>query len=159
MERFKNSIKVDERVKIYPFTERYIMDLVEISEVSTSYPWCEKIFLDCLKNQYFGWVLEFNYQPIGFIIILLQQDECHLMNIAVRPEFQRKKFAEYLLVRSIDFARMNLASRILLEVRVTNEAAINFFKKMGAVNIGIRKNYYPSRNGQREDAKVFVFNL
>ncbi|PMB54398.1 hypothetical protein CLERM_468 [Coxiella-like endosymbiont] len=37
MERLKNSHKVDERIKITAFTDKYITDLVEIAKMSILY--------------------------------------------------------------------------------------------------------------------------
>lgn len=68
------------------------------------YPWSEKI-RDCFKDQYFEWVLRYDNQVLGFIVILLQHAECQLMNIAVKPQHQRRKFAECLLIQAIDFTR------------------------------------------------------
>ncbi|WP_251365619.1 GNAT family N-acetyltransferase [Coxiella-like endosymbiont of Rhipicephalus sanguineus] len=51
------------------------------------------------------------------------------MNIAVKPQHQRRKFAECLLIQAMDFTRVRLATRILLEVQVSNEVAIDFYKK------------------------------
>lgn len=38
--------------------------------------------------------------------------------------------------------RQKSVERIVLEARVTNEAAISLYQKMGFVNLGIRKNLY-----------------
>lgn len=39
-------------------------------------------------------------------------------------------------------AKESGVERIVLEARVTNEAAISLYQKMGFVNLGIRKNLY-----------------
>ncbi|WP_304985091.1 hypothetical protein [Coxiella-like endosymbiont] len=51
------------------------------------------------------------------------------MNIAIKLQYQRRKFAEYFLIHAMDFTRARLTTCILLEMRVTNEAAIDFYKK------------------------------
>ena len=47
---------------------------------------------------------------------------------------------------------------IFLEVRESNQEAINFYKKNGFIEVGIRKNYYKLYEG-REDALIFSKKL
>ena len=42
-------------------------------------------------------------------------------------------------------AKESGVERIVLEARVTNEAAISLYQKMGFVNLGIAKNLYELR--------------
>jgi ribosomal-protein-alanine N-acetyltransferase len=41
-----------------------------------------------------------------------------------------------------------------LEVRVSNTPAIALYESFAYQEIGIRKDYYPTKDGGREDAKV-----
>jgi ribosomal-protein-alanine N-acetyltransferase len=52
-------------------------------------------------------------------------------------------------------------SRIILEVRPTNEPAFALYKKLGYEQIGIRKGYYPASpdTGIREDAIVMAKSI
>ena len=43
-------------------------------------------------------------------------------------------------------------SRLLLEVRASNAAAIGLYRKYGFIETGRRKNYYPLPEGGYEDA-------
>jgi ribosomal-protein-alanine N-acetyltransferase len=43
---------------------------------------------------------------------------------------------------------------IFLEVRISNAPAITLYKSFAYQEIGIRKDYYPTKDGGREDAKV-----
>jgi ribosomal-protein-alanine N-acetyltransferase len=45
-----------------------------------------------------------------------------------------------------------------LEVRLSNVAAIELYKKMGFKQIGQRKNYYPAAEG-KEDAMVYSLDI
>ncbi|WP_100623142.1 GNAT family N-acetyltransferase [Candidatus Coxiella mudrowiae] len=118
-------------MKIHSLTEQYITDLVEIAKISMPYPWSEKI-RDCLKDHYFEWVLGYDNQVVGFIVILLQHAECQLMNIAVKPQHKRRKFAECecLLIQAIDFTRTRFSySYFISSASYSNEVAIDFYKK------------------------------
>lgn len=135
------------------FTQQDISAVVQIAQTAMPYAWDESIFLDCLRPNYHLWVLERDDKIVGFVVILLQADECQLMNIAVDVKFQHRGFATQLLQHALTFAS-HQAKRCLLEVRKSNHAAIAFYKKMGGEQIAVRKNYYPTTTG-REDALIF----
>jgi ribosomal-protein-alanine N-acetyltransferase len=65
----------------------------------------------------------------------------------------------YLLDRIVERARAQGMESILLEVRPTNERALQVYKRYGFTEIGRRKGYYPAHEGQREDAIVMRFVL
>ncbi len=48
---------------------------------------------------------------------------------------------------------------VLLEVRPSNERALEIYQRYGFQTIGRRKGYYPTANQQREDAIVMRFGL
>ena len=135
-----------------------ISALVSIAKASMPHPWNEVAFRDCLKPNYSSWVLLVNDELIGFIIILQHESEGELMNLAIKPEYQRKGYAKLLLQHAIDFMKSKGVARLLLEVRRSNHVAIQFYKKMGGQQIGLRKNYYPLGK-QREDALIFSLNV
>jgi ribosomal-protein-alanine N-acetyltransferase len=56
-------------------------------------------------------------------------------------------------------ARAQQMQLILLEVRVSNEAAIRLYQRYGFSEIGRRKHYYPVAPGVREDAIVMQLLL
>lgn len=128
-----------------------------IAKESMPYPWDDSVFRDCFKPNYFSWVVVEGDQLVGFIIVFLRSDESELMNIAVKPDFQRKGCARFLLEHAIAFLKAKGVKRLFLEVRRSNEPAICFYKKMGAEQISIRKGYYAAGGISREDALIFSF--
>jgi len=46
-----------------------------------------------------------------------------------------------------------------LEVRVSNQRALQIYETHGYRRVGQRKGYYPADNGQREDAVVMSLAL
>jgi ribosomal-protein-alanine N-acetyltransferase len=58
----------------------------------------------------------------------------------------------------LDRAQKQQAEVCFLEVRRSNEGAINLYRSMGFVQIGERKNYYPSKS-DREDALIMSRDL
>lgn len=78
-------------------------------------------------------------------------EEAHITTIAIAPEYRRKKYAEALLKRIIDDCYKAKIKYITLEVRVSNEPAINLYTKYGFSSFGTRKGYYQDNN---EDALI-----
>jgi ribosomal-protein-alanine N-acetyltransferase len=84
--------------------------------------------------------------------------EAHIMNICVDPEVQKQGVGSKLLENMIKLANKK-AETIFLEVRPSNKIAISLYKKRGFNEIGIRKGYYPSANGSKEDAVMLALDL
>ncbi|MCI6609616.1 MAG: ribosomal protein S18-alanine N-acetyltransferase [Ezakiella sp.] len=83
----------------------------------------------------------------SFAIFQLISGEAEIYYIAIKKEFRRKHLADELLNFFITNFDVNI---IFLDVKVSNDPAISFYKKNGFKEIGIRKKYY--ENG--EDAII-----
>jgi len=75
----------------------------------------------------------------------------HLINIAIKPEFQKQGYGTFLLNTILNHARARNSSYCYLEVRPSNSAALSFYQKMGFSIVGVVENYYPQ---EFEDALV-----
>ena len=84
-------------------------------------------------------------------LLYLLFDECELLNITVKSEFQKKGFGELMLKDLFSECRKANIANIFLEVRKSNLVAIKLYKKIGFNEIGVRNNYYQNRDG-KEDA-------
>ena len=87
-------------------------------------------------------VAERNGVILGYCGMYMAADEGEIINVAVKPEFQRQKIADGLIRRLIEESRKNGVCRLFLEVRVSNQAAICLYEKNGFVRQGIRKDFY-----------------
>jgi ribosomal-protein-alanine N-acetyltransferase len=132
--------------------------LLEIEKLTQFAPWTLEVFLRCQEAGYEGWVIEQDSTILGFIVTSLHVGENHILNLCVHPDFQRqgigRQLVEYVLTR----AQNNQADISFLEVRRSNVPAISLYEKLGFIQIGERKGYYPSVHG-REDALVFAKDL
>ena len=72
----------------------------------------------------------------GYLIVLDSIDVYEILAIATVEEYRNKGIAQELL------AKIRIKN-IFLEVRESNQTAINFYKKNKFKEISIRKNYYP----------------
>jgi [ribosomal protein S18]-alanine N-acetyltransferase len=93
---------------------------------------------------------------LGFIIFWLVHDELHVLNIATNPIQRRRGVARALLSRALDRGREHRCTLATLEVRRSNEAALQLYKSFGFRAVGVRPNYYVDEG---EDAIVMVLDL
>ena len=78
----------------------------------------------------------------GFLCRWLVADECHILNVAVHPEFRRKGIATLLMGEAIAEAIAKKAVIITLEVRRSNIAARGLYRNLRFDERRVRKNYY-----------------
>uniref|UniRef100_A0A451BL24 [Ribosomal protein bS18]-alanine N-acetyltransferase n=1 Tax=Candidatus Kentrum sp. SD TaxID=2126332 RepID=A0A451BL24_9GAMM len=127
------------------------LDLViEIEQASYAYPWTIGIFRDCLRSGYCCQVLEQGNCVLGYGIISIGAEEAQLLNLCIRREYRRQGFGHRLLRQLIDIAKKHNADSMFLEVRASNHAALRLYGRMGFNEVGIRKGYYPGKNGLRD---------
>jgi len=91
---------------------------------------------------------------LGFAGIWLMAGEVHIINLAVRPEYQHQGIGELLLNGVIQQSLGLKAILITLEVRVSNIKAQNLYRKYGFTLRGIRHAYYIDN---REDAIIMTW--
>lgn len=122
-----------------------------------STPWSKQSFLNEANNPSACYIVAQSGEEIaGYIGFLKVLDEGQITNVAVRKNYRRKKIASTLLEKAIELAMQNNLITLNLEVRQTNNAAINLYIKYGFLEIGRRKNYYKNPT---EDAILMEMNL
>ena len=138
-------------------------DVDDVHALETSvfpHPWSRANFLDSLSSGYDAWVLREAHGPlVGYFLVMYAPDEAHLLDVAVSGARQGNGIGRYLLDRIAARARAMRVESILLEVRPSNERALQVYRRYGYAEIGRRKGYYPANGGQREDAIVMRYAL
>lgn len=133
-------------------------ELLFIEEQAHIYPWPESTLHWCLEQPHLRcYVMQQTSDIIGFAIYECVLDEATLLNIAINPDIQGKGHGRELLQKSLRELDATIA-RIFLEVRISNEAALRLYQSEGFIEVGQRRNYYPTADG-REDARVFELDL
>lgn len=156
---FPGSVARQDLMKIRRMEAADLPDVLAIETKNYNYPWSENIFMDCLSAlNYICWVCE---EPdstvIGYCIVSIAAGEVHILNLCVDPTVQRLGAGRKMLEHMIDRVRSK-AETVFLEVRPSNYKAIRLYKSLGFNEIGIRKGYYPAKNG-REDAVMLALEL
>lgn len=128
-----------------------IMDI----EVETyTHPWTIGIFRDCVRGHR-CWVGIQNEDIVGYGVLMMAPGESHVLNICVKPDQQRKGIGRELLRMMMQESQQASVDMILLEVRRSNQSAIDLYDSEGFHELGVRRGYYPADNG-REDAIILA---
>lgn len=147
-----------DRPRLRPMRDADLNAVLEVERASYEFPWTRAIFRDCLRVGYYCFVYEAATGLAGHGIVSIGAEECHLLNICVHPDYQRRGLGRALVNFLLMFARRKHAQVALLEVRVSNVGAYKLYTQLGFDEIGIRKDYYPGRYG-REDAIILARDL
>ncbi len=83
-------------------------------------------------------------------------DELHINNLAVLPEWRRQGIAAAMLTRVLADGRTLGAASVLLEVRRSNQVALELYCRFGFVIVASRRDYY---SHPAEDALVLQRSL
>ncbi|MSQ60692.1 MAG: ribosomal-protein-alanine N-acetyltransferase [Betaproteobacteria bacterium] len=136
-------------------------DLGTVVQMETriyEFPWSKGNFSDSLSAGYSCWMLFAAGVPAGYAVVMIGVEEAHLLNLSIAMAWQRqglgKKFMEHLR----GAAKTHEARRFLLEVRESNWTARKFYAVQGFTELGVRRYYYPAREG-REDAVIMELKM
>ncbi|NIS17922.1 MAG: ribosomal protein S18-alanine N-acetyltransferase [candidate division Zixibacteria bacterium] len=134
-----------------------LMRVMEIERMCFPDPWPFSAFLSDLENENtITLVAKIDGKVVGFTICHVVAEEMHLMNIAVDPDFRRKKVG-HKLIEYLFYSGEQHGCRIMyLDVRKSNSGAISFYNKYGFEVLYERKGYYRK---PPEDALVMVLDL
>ena len=88
-------------------------------------------------------VLEKDGLVVGFLDYWVTFDSATIDQIAVKKSERNQGFAKILLEKSInDLKKLGEVSFFTLEVRTSNEPAINLYKSFGFQKVTIKEKYY-----------------
>lgn len=115
-------------------------------------PWSTAIFRASLGPRYIARVaVSASATILGYALCDSVLDECTLHNIGVSPLYQRQGIGRALLQALLAYYQQQKMSAMFLEVRRSNQTAYRLYHQLGFVEVGCRKNYYPTADG-KEDA-------
>lgn len=105
--------------------------------------WSYNILKQELENENTTYIVaKENNEVVGFAGMSVCIDEATLNNIVVKKSCRGRGIGGELLESLIEICSDLDMKTFTLEVDVSNEPAINLYKKFGFKNLGIRKKYY-----------------
>jgi len=132
--------------------------VLAVERTAYEFPWTLGIFRDCLHIGYHCYVYQSPTGIIGYGVMSVAVGECHLLNICIHPDCQRRGLGRAMVEHLLKVARGRGARVALLEARVSNTPAYRLYTHLGFDEVGMRKKYYPAHNG-REDAIILAREL
>jgi ribosomal-protein-alanine N-acetyltransferase len=92
---------------------------------------------------------------VGYTVCWRVLDELHLLNVAVHGEHRGAAVGRRLLERMLDEGRSTGGRVVYLEVRAGNVTARRLYRRLGFLDLGVRRGYY----GPGQDAIVMELRL
>jgi len=119
--------------------------------MSFSLPWPERSFRFELTDNPASrcWVAEVDGRVVGMIVVWLLVEEAHVATLATHPDLRRQGIAKKLLSHALRYLIDEGAQTSFLEVRASNIAAQEMYRKFGYEESGRRRRYYKDND---EDA-------
>lgn len=143
--------------KLVPMDRGHIKEIAQIECECFSLPWSEAALEEELYNPQASFIVaqRADGAVLGYAGLHVAADEGYIDNIAVRADYRRQGIADDLLDVFVRFGAVNLAF-LTLEVRPSNEAAIDLYFKHGFAQVGRRKDYYQD---PKEDAIIMTLEF
>ena len=139
-------------VQILPMQAADVPQVAELEKACFSDPWLESVLSHELENELSLWLVAKNGDTVlGYIGSQSVLDEADMMNIAVREEARRQGIAKKLILALCARLADKGVRSLTLEVRDSNEAAIQLYEGFGFMQVGKRPNYY---SHPKEDARI-----
>ncbi|PIE31982.1 MAG: ribosomal-protein-alanine N-acetyltransferase [Ilumatobacter coccineus] len=123
-------------------------EVVAIDAETSSTPWSWSLFNDELARPESRWyvVARIDDEIVGFAGLMVvpdpDGDQAHVTTIAVSPEFRRRGIGARLMSALGRHARGRGCVSWTLEVRESNHAAIELYRRFGFAPVGTRPSYY-----------------
>ncbi len=144
-------------VRIVPAGPERWLEIVRIEARCFAHPWDPLTLHRVLESpgcRSLG--AEAGGRLVGHVVWAVEGRVCHLMDLAVLPEWRRQGVGRRLVEEVLEDARRSGAPFVFLEVRPSNPGALAFYREIGFDPIGRRPGYYTDTG---EDAVVLAMDL
>ncbi|MDQ6617491.1 MAG: ribosomal protein S18-alanine N-acetyltransferase, partial [Actinomycetota bacterium] len=140
-------------VHLVPMRRRHLRSVMRIEAQVYPRPWSLPLFMSelNLRSSRVYYVARVKGIVVGYCGLMLVEEDGHITNIAVDPAWHRHHIGTRLLMNAARQAAARGATRLTLEVRMSNLSAQKLYRKFGFEPAGVRKNYYAE---SREDALI-----
>ena len=154
-----HSTKPPAGIMITPMHADHLDDLADLESMAFSKPWSYDALAEELQNPLAVFYVAEDVEAesaIGYVGMHHILDEGFITNVVVHPAYRRQGIAASLLEEIREYGENHDLSRITLEVRASNNAAIALYKKFGFEKDGVRPGFYDS---PKEDGYIYSYYL
>ena len=150
--------KVSQFIELREMSQEDLFQVKSIERISYDFPWSDKILEDCLFYNYDCYVASHQNQVFGYRISKIAFPESHILNLTVDKNYRNNGIGSQLLDLVLSKSSLIGSNAVFLETRKTNKSAIYLYNKYEFKQVGVRANYYKTKDG-REDALVYCKKL
>jgi len=149
----------DGKFSLRPATVDDLDRILEIENQVHTSPWNRDHFSKELSKPYSGFLVftddETDTEVAGYVVCWMMFDECQILNLAVALPYRGLGMGMTMIRKVISLANTKGIQKITLEVRKSNQPAIQLYQNAGFVITHVRKEFYS--NG--EDAYQMQLTL
>lgn len=140
-------------VEVVPMRRRHLRGVVAIEQDVNPRPWSTRLFAGELRmpTSRVYVVASSGFEVVGYAGLMTTLDEGHVTNVAVHRDHRRRHVATMLLLALFRRAVERGVADLTLEVRASNAAAQELYRRFGFAPGGVRRGYYADSG---EDALI-----
>ena len=138
---------------VAPMRRRHLRGVLAIEQEANPRPWSHRLFAGELRmptSRLYLVALQ-DHEVVGYTGLMTTLDEGHITNIAVHRDHRRRHLATMLMLVMMRRAVERGVVDMTLEVRMSNAAAQEMYRRFGFAPGGVRKGYYQESG---EDALI-----
>ena len=154
-----NAVVKSQEAWFEPMRPEALDGVLQVERQAYEFPWTQGNFNDSLNAGHQAQLLCAGAELLGYFVAMKGFEEVHLLNLTVATRHQRQGWAHVMLDALAIWSRGQGADWLWLEVRPSNQRAIDLYERYGFRRVGERKDYYPAAQGMRESALVMSLML
>ncbi len=129
---------------------RHLRRVLEIEDQVYPKPWTHRTFVSELQHMKNGdryyLVAYVGDTMVGYGGLMFSGDDAHVTNIAVDPSWQGRGVATEIMLDLALLSHDRGCEAMTLEVRDSNVAAQQLYRRFGFVPAGVRRRYYENKD-------------
>jgi [ribosomal protein S18]-alanine N-acetyltransferase len=138
---------------IEPAAIESLPEILKIEEACFSAPWTRKMLeAEVVGNPFAHFLVAKQEEPgrtaatsiVGYLCYWIVFEEVRLMNLAVIESMRHRGIARSLVSTALQTGLSQSATRAVLEVRASNDAAQALYQSLGFRRVAVRPKYYTS---------------
>ncbi len=120
-----------------------------MDKASHRHPWSREQYLSSVQGRHLTWVAQKANRVVAVLVASYVVDEAEVLMLTVHPDYRRQGIAVDLLDHLVVTTG---CKHLFLEVRSSNQSAIECYQYYGLSEVGVRPHYY----ADGEDAMIMA---